>query len=86
MSRIISVNVPVHFVEPSHTVPMAVRIPINSWRSFVPVAGTDEGVCFAAVGAFAVDFGAHFVCVGGLFVECLMDSFCCMLFWEYVFG
>jgi hypothetical protein len=62
MSRIIPINLPVLISETSHTVPVAVRLPINSWRSFVPVAGVDGGVCYAAVDAFAVDFGAHVVC------------------------
>jgi hypothetical protein len=80
MFHIIPINLPVLIPETSHTVPVAVRLPINSWRSFVPVAGVDDGVSCTAVDAFAVDFGAHVVCIGGFFVECLPVDFCCMLF------
>jgi hypothetical protein len=56
----------------------------------VCVAQVRSVVCCAADDAGAVDFGAHVVSVGGLFVECLIDGFvlCCFgsMFWVYVFG
>jgi hypothetical protein len=82
MSRIRLINWTVNLIETSWTQPVA----ITTSRSMVCVAQVRSVVCSAADDAVAVDFGAHVVCVRGLFVEYLMGGFCCMLFWVYVFG
>jgi hypothetical protein len=84
MSRIIPINPYAHVTEPFITLSVAV---IQHLRYFECRAQVGDGVCCSAVNAGAVEFGAHVV--GGvkrLFVECLMDEFCGMLFWVYVFG